>query len=89
MLINDSHIWDKVKVLPDLSNYGTKKELKHATSVDTSNLAAKRYFIALKAEVVKLDINELVKVSTGLNDLKIEVDTLDVGQLRTVPKDLK
>ena len=27
----DSHIRDKVKVVLDLSNYATKKELKHAT----------------------------------------------------------
>ena len=31
----DNHIRDKVKVLLGLSNYGTKKELNHATDVDT------------------------------------------------------
>ena len=36
-----SHIRDKVKVVLDLSNYDTKKELGHAKSVDTTNLAAK------------------------------------------------
>ena len=30
----NSHIRDKVKVLLDLSNYGTKKELEHATGLD-------------------------------------------------------
>ena len=30
----DSHIRDKVKVVLDLSNYATKKELDHATGVD-------------------------------------------------------
>ena len=34
-----SHIKDKVKVVLDLANYAIKKELHHATSVDTSNLA--------------------------------------------------
>ena len=34
----DSHIRDKVKVVLDLSNYDTKKELGH----DTTNLAAKK-----------------------------------------------
>ena len=43
----ESHIRDKVKVLPNLSNYATKKELEHATGVDTSNLATTN-FIALK-----------------------------------------
>ena len=35
-----NHIIDKVKIMLDLSNYTTKKELEHATGVDTSNLAA-------------------------------------------------
>ena len=37
-----SHIRDKVKVVLDLINYATKKELEHATGIDTSNLAAKK-----------------------------------------------
>ena len=85
----DSSIRDKVKVLLDLSNYAIKKELEHATGVDTSNLAARRDFIAFKAEVDKIDISELVKVPTGLNDLKRKVDDLDVCKLKTVPIDLK
>ena len=47
----DSHIRDKVKVVSDLSHYATKKKLDHATSIDTSDLAAKKDFTALKAEV--------------------------------------
>ena len=47
----DSHIRDKVKVVSDLSHYATKKKLDHATSIDTSDLAAKKDFNALKAEV--------------------------------------
>ena len=31
----DSHIRDKIKVVLDLSNYANKKELKHATGIDT------------------------------------------------------
>ena len=37
-----------------------KKELEYATGVDRSDLAAKKDFIFLKAEVDKLDINKLV-----------------------------
>ena len=37
----DSHIGDKVKVVLDLSNHATKKELELPTVVDTSDLAAK------------------------------------------------
>ena len=40
----DNHIRDKVKVVLDLSNYATKKELDHATGVDTSDLAAQKRF---------------------------------------------
>ena len=37
----DSHITGKVIVILDLPSYATKKELEHATVVDTSDLAAK------------------------------------------------
>ena len=56
----DSHIRDKIKVLLDLSNYATKKELHHATSIDATDLATKKYFTTLKAEVDKLDINKFI-----------------------------
>ena len=72
-----------------MSNYATKKELDHATGIGTSDLAAKKDFIALKAEVGKLDIVKLVNVPTSLNNLKTKVDDLDVGKLKTVPVDLK
>ena len=39
----------------------------HATDVDTSDLAAKKDFVALKAEVEKPDINKQIKVPTSLN----------------------
>ena len=41
----DSHIKDEVKVVLDLSNYATKKELECATGVDTSGLAAKNILL--------------------------------------------
>ena len=70
-----SHIKDKVKVVLDLSNCALET-LNDATGVDKSNLDAKRGSIALKAEVFKLDVNKLVKVATGLNNLKTKVDIL-------------
>ena len=92
----DGHIREKVKVVLDLSNYATKKELEYtkkeleyATGIDTSDLAAKKDFIAFKAEVDKLDINELINVPTSSNNLKTNVDDLDVGKLKTAPVDLK
>ena len=83
---SDIHIRDKVKVVWDLSNYATKKGYDPATSVDTSDLVAKKDFIASKAEVEKLDINN---VRTSLNNLKTKVDNLAVGKLKTVPADSK
>ena len=70
---------DKVKVVLDFSNNATKKELEHATGIDTCDLAAKK-IIAFKAEVDKLDINKLVNVPTGSNNLKTKVNDLDVGK---------
>ena len=83
------HIRAKIKIVLDLSNYATKKELDHATAVDTSDLAAQKDFIDLKAEVEKLHINKLVNVPISLNNLKRKVDDLYLGKLKTVPVDLK
>lgn len=43
-----------------MTNYATRKELEHATSVATSNVSGKRGFITLKAEVDAIDINKLI-----------------------------
>ena len=61
-----------------------KKELDHAAGVETFDLAAKKDFIALKAEVDKLDIDKSVNVPTSLNNSKTKVDDLDSGKLKTV-----
>ena len=72
-----------------MPNYVTNKKLKDSTGIDTSNLATKRDFVALKAEVDKLDTSKLVNGPTGLNNLEEKVDDLDVDKLKTVPVDLK
>ena len=41
----DSHVRDKVKVVLELSNYATKKELQHATGIDTSDLVLKNILL--------------------------------------------
>ena len=71
-----------------MKNYVTKKELNYSIGVDATNLDAKRDFVTLKAEVDKLDINKLVNVPSGLNNLKRKVDDLDVDKLKTLPVDL-
>ena len=63
--------------------------MEHATDIDMSGLAVEKCFIALKAEVDKLDIDKLTNVPTSLNDLKTKVDDLDVVKLKVVPLDLK
>ena len=45
--------------------------------------------MALKAEVDKLDINNLVNVPTSLNNLKTKVDDLGAIKWKTVPVDLR
>ena len=52
-------------------------------------MAAKKDFLTLKVETDKLNINESIKVSTGLNDLETKADDLHVGKLKTAPKDLE
>ena len=64
------------------------KILELAKSVDTSDLAAEKDFVVLNVEVDKLDINKLVNVPTSLNNLKTNVDNLDVGKFKTVSVDL-
>ena len=84
-----SHIRDKVKVVLDLSSYSTKKRIRSCYRCWYIDLAAQKDFIALKAEVDKLDINKFVHIPTSLNHLKWKVDDLDVSKLKTVPIDLK
>ena len=43
----------------------------------------------MKAEFDKLYIKKLTNVSTSVNNLKTEVDKLDVGKLKTFPVDLE
>ena len=47
----DSHFRNKVKVVSDLSNYATKKELENATGIDTSDLAAKKILLLQKLKL--------------------------------------
>ena len=86
---NQTVILEKIQRVLELSNYATRKELEHATDIDASYLAAKNDFIALKAEVDKLDINKLANDPTSLNNLKTKVDDLDVDKLKTARVDLK
>ena len=53
------------------------KKLDHSTGIATSDLAAKKDFIALKAEIDKVDINTLFNVPTRVN-----VDDLGVDKLK-------
>ena len=55
------------KVELDLHNYAPKANLKGATDVDTSNLAAKSDLVILKAEVDKKDIDKLKTVPADLS----------------------
>ena len=47
-----------INVKADLSNYATKADLKNATGIDTSKLAAKSDLVSLKAEVDKIDVDK-------------------------------
>ena len=42
-----------------MSNYPTKRDLEHATGVDTSSLDAKGDFVSLKSKVAMLKVNRM------------------------------
>ena len=50
--------------------YATKTELKHATGVEASKLAAKSDLASSKAEVDKIDVDKLKTVLVDLNKLR-------------------
>ena len=58
-----------VRVELDLFNYATKADLKLATGVDASNLAAKSDLANLKAEIDKIDVDKLKTVLVDLSKL--------------------
>ena len=58
-----------INVRNDLSNYATKADLKNASRIDTSKLAAKSDLVTLKAGEDKLDINKLINVPLDLSKL--------------------
>ena len=72
----------KVKFELDLSNYGTKSDLKNTTGVDTSKFAKKVNLANLKSNVDKLAIDKLKIVPSGLSSLKSKVDKLDNWKIR-------
>ena len=77
-----------INVKVDLSNYATKSDLKNATGIDTSKLAAKSDLVSLKAEVDKLDIDKLKSLPTNLINLKSNVNKLGIVKLESTPVDL-
>ena len=56
-----------IKVEVDLSNYGTKTDLKNVTHNDTSGFTMKTNLTILKTEVDKLDIEKLAPVPVDLS----------------------
>ena len=58
-----------INVKVDLSNYGTKTDLKNVSHVDVSSFALKSDLANLKTEVDKLDIDKLTPVPNDLAKL--------------------
>ena len=58
---------DKVEL--DLTNYGTKTDLKNITHVDVSSSASKTNLASLKTEVDKIDVNKLKTAPVDLGKL--------------------
>ena len=53
----------------NLFDYATKDDLKNATGIDTSKVAAKSALVSLKAGVDQLDIEKLIPVAADLSKL--------------------
>ena len=49
---------NNIKVELDLTNYATKTDLNNINHVDTSSFVSKTNLVALKTEVVKIDIDK-------------------------------
>ena len=73
-----------ISVKLDLSNYATKADLKGATEVDTSNLAAKSDLTTLKTEADKIDEDKLKIVSVDLGELSNVVIMKLLKRLRMI-----
>ena len=58
-----------INVKVDLSNYGTKADIKKISHVVTSSFALKTNLTNLKTAVDKLDIDQLVHVPVDLSKL--------------------
>ena len=58
-----------INVKVDLTNYAAKSDLKNATGVDISKVAAEPDLVSLKAEVDKLDIDQLKSVPKNFKQL--------------------
>lgn len=71
-----------------MSNNATKNKVKDPTGVDTSNLAAKKDFTDLNAEVDKLDIAKLLNIPSDFKNLKKKVDDIDADAMKTIPINL-
>ena len=73
-----------ISVKLDLFNYATKADLKGATEVDTSNLAAKSDLTTLKTEADKIDEDKLKIVSVDLSELSNVVIMKLLKRLRMI-----
>ena len=65
---------NNIKVELDLTNYGTKTDLKNITHVDVTSFASKTNLAALKTEVDKIDVDKLKTVAVDLAKLTNAVE---------------
>ena len=63
-----------IKVELDLTNYGTKTDLKNITHIDVSSFASKTNLASLKTEVDKIDVDKLKTVPVDLAKLANAVE---------------
>ena len=73
-----------IKFKVSLSNYATKKDLKHARGADTYELTAKPDLANLKAKIDKTDVNKLnivpvalIKLTNAVNNVVVKKTLYD------------
>ena len=65
---------NNIKLKLDLTNYGTKTDLKNITHVDVSNFASTTNLAALKTEVDKINVDKLKTTPVDLAQLTNAVE---------------
>ena len=78
----------KMKIKLDLSNYGTKSDLKTQQALIHQILLKKSDLASLKSDYDELNIDKLKNQQSGLDSFKSKADKIETDTFKPVPNDL-